>query len=77
MINPSRMASRPRIESKVMSRVEELERAIEEHKSVETFVEHCEDAQRDTLNEQVDRAETSFREGRFTRWDEVKRRNGL
>ena len=50
---------------------------IRAHESVQTFVEHCEDAQRDTLNEQVDRAEKGFREGRFTTWDEVKRRTGL
>jgi hypothetical protein len=50
---------------------------IRAHESVETFVEQCEDAQRNTLNEQADRAEKGFREGRFTTWDEVKRRNGL
>ena len=47
------------------------------HESVEAFVEDCEETQRDSLLAQKERAERSFREGRFTRWDEVKRRHNL
>ena len=50
---------------------------IRAHESVETFVEQCEEAQRDHLNQQVERGERGFREGRFATWDEVKRRNRL
>lgn len=45
------------------------------HESVEASVEACEDAHRDSLLAQKERAERGFREGRFTTWDEVKRRN--
>ena len=47
------------------------------HKSVEAFVEGCEEAHRDLLLAQKQRAERGFREGRFTTWDEVKSRNDL
>jgi len=44
---------------------------------VEALVAACEEDQRDTLLVQRERAERGFREGRFTAWDEVKRRNNL
>ncbi|MGA2740255.1 MAG: hypothetical protein ABSG65_22795 [Bryobacteraceae bacterium] len=44
---------------------------------VEAFMESCEEAQRDSLLAQKERAERGFCDGRFTTWDEVKRRNGL
>jgi thymidine kinase len=47
------------------------------HESVESFVAACEEDQRDTLLVQRERAERGFREGRFTAWDEIKRRNNL
>ena len=47
------------------------------HQSVEAFVEVCEEAHRDSLLIQKERGERGFREGRFTTWDEVKRRNDL
>jgi hypothetical protein len=43
----------------------------------EAFVEDCEETERDSLLAQKERAERSFLEGRFTRWDEVKRRHNL
>jgi hypothetical protein len=50
---------------------------LQSHQSVEASVESCEDAHRDSLLAQKDRGERGFREGRFTTWDEVKRRNDL
>ena len=50
---------------------------LQAHKSVEAFVEECEEAQRDSLLAQKERSELGFREGRSTTWDEVKRRNDL
>jgi predicted transcriptional regulator len=50
---------------------------IHAHEALETFVEGCEQAHSDLLDEQVERAEEGFRQGRFTAWDELKRRNGL
>jgi hypothetical protein len=47
------------------------------HESVESFVEDCEETQRDSLLAQKERAERGFREGRFTAWDEVKRHHDL
>lgn len=41
------------------------------------FVEGYEEAQRDSLAAQKERAERGFREGRFTRWEKVKIDNGL
>lgn len=43
----------------------------------EAFVEECEEAYRDSLLAQKERAERGFREGRFITWDEVNRRNDL
>jgi predicted transcriptional regulator len=47
------------------------------HASLEAFVDKCEDAQRGSLLAQMERAERDFSEGRFSTWDDVKRRNGL
>ncbi|HEV3199705.1 MAG TPA: hypothetical protein VGZ73_17495 [Bryobacteraceae bacterium] len=47
------------------------------HKIVEAFVEECEETHRDSLLAQRDRGERGFREGRFTTWNDVKRRNDL
>jgi hypothetical protein len=37
----------------------------------------CEEAHGNSLIAQRERAERGFREGHFTTWDEVKRRNDL
>ena len=50
---------------------------LQAHQSVEAFAEECEEAHRDSLLAQKERGERGFREGRFTSWDEVKRRNDL
>ena len=50
---------------------------IHAHEGIESLVEQCEEAHRDSLLTQVERAERGFREGRFTAWNEVKRRNRL
>jgi len=50
---------------------------IHAHESLEAFVDECEEAHRDSLSEQVERAERGFRERRFTTRDEVKHRNQL
>jgi hypothetical protein len=56
---------------------EALADLLQAHQSVETFVEECEEAHQDSLLAQKERGERGFREGRFTTWDEVKRRNDL
>jgi hypothetical protein len=45
--------------------------------SIESFLDENEAIHRDSLLAQVERSERGFREGRFTTWEEVKRRNGL
>jgi hypothetical protein len=50
---------------------------IHAHESLEAFVDQGEESHRDTLRAQLERSERGFREGRFTPWDEVKRRNRL
>jgi len=45
--------------------------------SIESFLDDNEELHRDSLLAQVERSERGFREGRFTTWEEVKRRNGL
>ena len=45
--------------------------------SVEAFLDDQEALHRDSLLAQVERSERGFREGRFTTWEEVRRRNGL
>jgi hypothetical protein len=47
------------------------------HQSLEAFVSGSEEALQESLFAQKERAERGFREGRFTTWDEVKRRNDL
>ena len=54
-----------------------LAELVRTHKTLENFVEECEKAHSITLKTQVERAERGFREGNFTPWDEVKRRNKL
>ena len=54
-----------------------LAELVHAHQSLEAFVERCEEAHPESLRAQVERAERGFREGRFTTWDEVKRRNAL
>jgi hypothetical protein len=56
---------------------EALADLLHAHQTVEAFVEECEEAHRDSLFAQKQRAERGFLDGRFTTWDEVKRRNGL
>jgi hypothetical protein len=50
---------------------------VHAHGSLETLVERCEEAQRSSLVAQVEQAEREFDEGRFTTWEDVKRRNKL
>lgn len=47
------------------------------HEGVEAMVAQCEELHAETLLAQRERAERGFREGRFTTWDEVKRKNAL
>ena len=56
---------------------EALADLLQAHQGVETFVEECEEAHRDSLLAQKERSERGFRERRFTTWDEVERRNDL
>ena len=41
------------------------------------LADQCEETNRTSLLAQVDRAQRGFREGRFTAWDDLKRRNSL
>lgn len=50
---------------------------VHAHEGIETIADECEAAHGDSLLEQRERSERSFREGRTTTWDEVKRRNRL
>jgi hypothetical protein len=50
---------------------------VHAHDSVECFLDEIEEIHSSTLRAQLERAERGFREGRFTTWDEVKKRNGL
>lgn len=50
---------------------------VHAHQSLEAYVEQSEEVYRTSLLTQLERAERGFREGRFTTWDEVKRRNKL
>jgi hypothetical protein len=50
---------------------------LQAHKTIEAFVEQCEETYHDSLLEQKERAERGFHEGRFTTWDEIKRRLNL
>ena len=54
-----------------------LAELLRAHDTIEAFVEGCEEAHRDSLVAQKERTERGFREGRFTTWDEVKRRHDL
>ena len=54
-----------------------LSELVHAHESLETFVEESEEVHRASLLAQVERAERGFRAGRFTTWEEVKRRNRL
>ena len=42
-----------------------------------SLADDSEAAERENLQAQRERAERGFREGRFTRWEDVKRQNGL
>ena len=53
--------------------VSELLRA---HETIESFLDELESSQGAELSAQKERSERGFREGRFTSWQEVKRRNG-
>jgi hypothetical protein len=44
---------------------------------LQSFAEQSESAEAASLTAQLERAERGFREGRFTRWEDVKRQNGL
>lgn len=56
---------------------EALSDLLHAHKSIETFVEQCEEGHRETLLEQLEPGKRGFKEGRAASWDEVKRRNNL
>jgi len=59
----------------------DLGRALAElllvHRGFEDLAEQSEKAQQLSLATQKDRAEAGFRQGRFTTWDEIKRRHNL
>jgi hypothetical protein len=44
---------------------------------LQSFAEQAESAEGDSLTAQLERGERGFREGRFIRWEDVKRQNGL
>jgi predicted transcriptional regulator len=50
---------------------------IHAHQSLESFVDQCEEEHGESLAAQLGRGERGFEQGRFTTWDEIKRRNGL
>jgi hypothetical protein len=54
-----------------------LAELLRTHRSVEEFVEASEEAERDSLLAQKERAERGFGEGRFTPWHKVKNDNNL
>ena len=54
-----------------------LAELVHAHESRETFVEESEEVHHTSLLAQVERAERGFRAGRFTTWEEVKRRNRM
>jgi hypothetical protein len=56
---------------------EALADLLHAHESIETFVEQCEEAHRETPLAQLEGGARGFREGRSTSWDEVKRRNSI
>ncbi|MGO4882949.1 MAG: hypothetical protein ACLP59_19335 [Bryobacteraceae bacterium] len=56
---------------------EALTDLVHAHAAIEAFLEECEEAQGMPLRTQVERAESGFSEGRFTDWEDVKRRNRL
>jgi len=59
----------------------DLGRALSEllhvHRGLENLADQTEEANHASLATQKERAEAGFREGRFTTWDEIKRRHGL
>jgi hypothetical protein len=50
---------------------------VAQHDDMEALLDESESANHEFLLEQRERAEKGFREGRFTTWEEVKRRNNL
>ena len=50
---------------------------IRAHQPTEDEQDEAERIHHDSLVMQSERSEREFREGRFTTWEEVKRRNGL
>lgn len=50
---------------------------LRSRESVESFLDQCEAAHRDSLQTQVRQSERDFEAGRGIPWSEVKRRNGL
>lgn len=50
---------------------------VHAHEGLECFADEVEEVHRASLLAQLERAERSFREGTYTTWEEVKRRNGL
>ena len=49
---------------------------LHSHEGIEEFMDSCEEAQRDSLVSQRERAERGARES-FTSWEEIKRRLNL
>ena len=56
---------------------EALTELVHAHEGLEEFMDYCESEKRFLLIAQTQRAEEGFRSGRFTTWDEIRRRNGL
>jgi hypothetical protein len=50
---------------------------VAQHDDMEALLDESESANQEFLLKQKERSEKGFREGRFTTWEEVKRRNNL
>ncbi len=47
------------------------------HRSIEEWVDVCEEPQRESLLSQKRRSEQDFRDGRAVSWEKIKQQNGL
>lgn len=50
---------------------------LQMHEALETLLDGLEDRHEDELRRQKERSEKGFQAGRFTTWEEVKRKAGL
>jgi hypothetical protein len=56
---------------------EALADLLRSRESIESFLDSCEEAQRDSIQQQLRRSEREFASGATVPWTELKRRNGL